>query len=92
VYNKLIRYYISNTGEKLLKVKNEDSDSGAADVSQVEAGEWLATVCNHLKKDHPLDNINYDYYIERAEKIIYKISSEGRKRKVVVNPNQLSLF
>jgi len=92
VYNKLIRYYISNTGEKLLKVKNEDSDSGAADVSQVEAGEWLATVCNHLKKDHPLDNINYDYYIERAERLIYKIQSEGKKRKVVVNPNQLTLF
>jgi len=92
VYNKLIRYYISNTGEKLLKVKNEDSDSGAADVSQVEAGEWLATVCNHLKKDHPLDNINYDYYIERAERLIYKIQSEGKKRKMVVNPNQLSLF
>jgi hypothetical protein len=92
IYNKLIRYYISNTGEKLLKVKNEDSQSGAANVSQVEAGEWLATVCNQLDKNHPLDNINYDYYIERAEKIIYKISSEGRKRKVVVNPNQLSLF
>jgi hypothetical protein len=92
MYNKLIRYYISNTGEKLLKVKNNDSDSGAASVSQVEAGEWLATVCNHLKKDHPLDNINYDYYIERAMKIVYKIASEGKKRKVVVNPNQLSLF
>ena len=92
VYNKLIRYYISNTGEKLLKVKNKDSQSGAASVSQVEAGEWLATVCNKLDKKHPLDNINYDYYIERAEKIIYKISSEGKKRKVVVNPNQLSLF
>jgi hypothetical protein len=92
IYNKLIRYYISNTGEKLLKVKNEDSQSGAAAVSQVEAGEWLATVCNQLDKDHPLDNINYDYYIERAEKIIYKINSEGRKRRVVVNPSQLSLF
>ena len=92
IYNKLIRYYISNTGEKLLKVKNEDSDSGAADVSQVEAGEWLATVCNHLRKDHPLDNINYDYYIERAERIIYKIQTEGKKKKTAVNPNQLTLF
>lgn len=92
VYNKLIRYYISNTGEKLLKVKNEDSQSGAANVSQVEAGEWLTTVCNNLNKNHLLDNINYDYYIERAEKIIHKIAYEGKKRKVVVNPNQLSLF
>jgi hypothetical protein len=92
IYNKLIRYYVSKTGEKLLKVKNKSSDSGAAAVSQVEAGEWLATVCNKLDPNHPLDNINYDYYIERAEKIIYKINSEGRKRKVVVNPNQLTLW
>ena len=92
IYNKLIRYYISKTGEKLLKVKNENSDSGAANVSQVEAGEWMATVCNKLDKNHPLDNINYAYYIERAEKIINKIETEGKKRKVVVNPNQLSLF
>ena len=92
IYNKLIRYYISNTGEKLLKVKNEDSDSGAANVSQVEAGEWLATVCNKLDKRHPLDNINYAYYIERAEKLIRKIETEGKARKVVTNPNQLSLF
>jgi len=92
VYNKLIRYYVSNTGEKLLKVKNEDSESGAANVSQVEAGEWLATVCNKLDRTHPLDNINYTYYIDKAEKIISKIQLEGKKRKVVVNPNQLSLF
>lgn len=91
IYNKLIRYYVSNTGEKLLKVKNADSMSGAASVSQVEAGEWLMTVCNHLTKDHPLDNINHSYYIERAERIINKISYNGKKRPVVI-PNQLSLF
>lgn len=92
VYNKLIRYYVSNTGEKLLKVKNEDSDSGAANVSQVEAGEWLCTVCNHLTKDHDMSNINYEYYIEKAENIISKIQLGGKKRKVVVIPNQMSLF
>jgi hypothetical protein len=92
VYNKLIRYYVSRTGEKLLKVKNPECDSNAADVSQVEAGEWVMHVCNHLKKDHPLDNINYDYYIEKAERIVHKILYEGKKRKIVVNPNQLSLF
>jgi hypothetical protein len=92
VYNKLIRYYVSNTGEKLLKVKNENSDSTAVDVSQVEAGEWLMTVCNHLTPKHPLDNINHAYYIERAERIIHKIQLEGKKRKVIVNPNQLNLF
>jgi hypothetical protein len=92
VYNKLIRYYVSNTGEKLLKVKNENSDSTAVDVSQVEAGDWVMHVCNHLTSDHPLDNINHAYYIERAERIIHKIQLEGKKRKVIVNPNQMSLF
>ena len=91
VYNKLIRYYVSNTGEKLIKVKNKDSTSGAAAVSQVEAGEWLMTVCNHLTPDHPLDNINHSYYIERAERIINKISYNGKRRPYVA-PNQLSLF
>lgn len=92
VYNKLIRYYVSNTGEKLLKIKNEDCDTNAAAVSQVEAGEWLCTVCNHLTKDHDMNNINYDYYIEKANRIVSKIQLEGKKRKVVVIPNQISLF
>ena len=91
VYNKLIRFYISNTGEKLLKVKNVDSASGAASVSQVEAGEWLMTVCNHLDRTHPLDNINHSYYIDRAHKIINKINYKGKKAPVVI-ANQLSLF
>ncbi len=92
VYNKLIRYYVSNTGEKLLKVKNPDCDTNAVDVSQVEAGEWLMTVCNKLTKNHPLDNINYDYYIEKANRIIEKIQFAGKRRKIIVNPNQISLF
>jgi hypothetical protein len=92
IYNKLIRYYVSGTGEKLLKVKNPECTTNAADVSQVEAGEWVMTVCNHLNIDHPLDNINHSYYIEKAERIIEKIQFAGRKRKIIVNPNQMSLF
>lgn len=92
IYNKLIRYYVSNTGEKLLKVKNPECQSNAADVSQVEAGDWVMHVCNKLTKDHPTDNINHAYYIERAERIIHKIQLEGKKRKIIVNPNQMSLF
>jgi len=91
IYNKLIRYYVSNTGEKLLKVKNADSASGAASISQVEAGEWVMTVCNHLTSSHPLDNINHSYYIEQAEKIVNKINYKGKKAPVII-PNQLNLF
>jgi hypothetical protein len=92
IYNKLIRYYVSKTGEKLLKVKNPECITNAAPVSQVEAGEWLCTVCNKLSKDHPTDNINYDYYIERCERIIGKIATEGKRKVQKVIPNQLNLF
>jgi hypothetical protein len=94
VYNKLIRYYVSNTGEKLLKVKNPECQSNAPDVSQVEAGEWMCTVCNHLPKntDVATAGINYQYYIDKAERIVHKIATNGKKRKIVVDPNQLSLF
>jgi DNA polymerase elongation subunit (family B) len=92
IYNKLIRYYVSNTGEKLLKVKNPECITNAVDVSQVEAGEWVMHVCNFLPKDHPLDNINYEYYIEKAQRIIDKIQLGGKKRKVNIDKNQLSLF
>lgn len=92
VYHKLIRYYVSNKGEKLLKVKNPDCTTNAAEISQVEAGEWVMVVCNHLSPSHPLDNINYEYYIERANKIVSKIQLEGKKRNIIINPNQLSMF
>jgi len=92
VYNKLIRYYVSNKGEKLMKIKNPECQSNAADVSQVEAGEWVMKVCNHLLPDHSLDNVNHAYYIERANRILEKIQFAGRKRKIIVNPNQMTLF
>ena len=92
IYNKLIRYYVSKTGEKLMKIKNPECQSNAADASQVEAGEWVMTVCNHLLPDHSLDNVNHAYYIERANRILEKIQFAGRKRKIIVNPNQMTLF
>lgn len=91
-YHKLIRYYISHKGEKIFKIKNPECDTNAAEVSQVEAGEWLCTVCNYLKSNHDKTNINYDYYIDKANRMISKIKLEGRKNKVVVIPNQLSIF
>lgn len=91
LYHKLIRYYISNRGEKLLKIKNPECMTNAVPVAQVDAGEWVATVCNKLKKDHSMNNINHNYYIERANRVLLKILYEGRKHKIP-DPNQLSLF
>lgn len=91
-YNKLIRYYIGKTGEKIHKVKNESSQSKAAKKSQVEAGEWLCSVCNHLPSNASLENVNYLYYIDKAENMITKILTGGKRIKNTVIPNQLNLF
>ena len=92
VYNKLIRYYVSNTGDKIFKVKNPECQTRAAAISQVEAGEWVCKVCNFLPKNSVVDNVNYDYYIEKANRIITKIKTEGKRIKTVFIPNQLNLF
>lgn len=81
IYRQLIRYYISNTGEKLLKIKNPECTTNAAKVSQVHAGEWLATICNYLPKNYKAENINYNYYIQRVNMIINKIKYQGKKHK-----------
>lgn len=91
VYNKLIRYYVSNAGEKLFKIKNPECTTNAAPVSQVEAGDWLMTVCNYLPKNTPTDNVDFSYYIQRANKIVDKIKYSGRKQKTE-HKDQLSLF
>lgn len=92
VYDKLIRYYISNHGKKILKVKNPECQTRAAAVSQVEAGEWVCQVCNYLPRGSKVDNVNYNYYIEKANRIITKIKTEGKRIKTVYVPNQLNLF
>jgi DNA polymerase elongation subunit (family B) len=96
VYNKLIRYYITSggDGEKLLKIKNQESDSTAPSSSQVEAGDWLCKVVNYLPANTDVKsmNINYQYYIDKAESLVLKIVTKGKKRKVERIPNQISLF
>jgi hypothetical protein len=89
VYNKLIRYYVSNTGEKIYKVKNPTCITNAPERAQVEAGEWKCFVCNRLPKESSLANINYNYYIDKAEDIIYKIDKHY-KRKRLEDKQQLS--
>jgi len=97
VYNKLIRYYVSSSidGKKLMKIKNKESDSTAPNSAQVEAGEWLCNVVNYLPKETTVEsmNINYDYYIERAENLVVKIITNGKRKKQIKKiPNQISLF
>lgn len=93
IYHRLVRYIISMDGKKLYKVKNEDSMAPGPQLSQVDAGNWKATVINRIDKDTPIKDykIDYSYYIDAAEDRIRDIEA-GRKGVKKVDPNQISLF
>jgi hypothetical protein len=93
VYHRMIRYYVSTDGKKLVKVKNPEAETDGPAMSQCEAGEWKCTVANLIDQSRPIEeyNIDYEYYIQKAEERIYAIEN-GRKRKGSVDPNQLGLF
>jgi len=62
-------------------------------MAQVDAGEWVARVVNYLPKDMKIEkcDVNYDYYIDKADKIIHNILHEGKRYKKP-DPNQLTLW
>ena len=74
-----IRYFISNTGSKVIKKNNTDNRE-----IQIEAGKWLQTLMIDYKdKSFSEYDINYDYYLD-------KINKEIRDLEPIVT--QLSLF
>jgi hypothetical protein len=81
---KIIRYYISDGGCKLVKCHNDGREI------QVEAGQWMQSTVNKLTKDDkPFEdyNINLNYYIDSIYKEITQIEK--------LRPNaysQLTLF
>ena len=80
---KIIRYYISNNGCKLVKCHNDGREI------QVESGEWLQTTVNKLDVSKPFNtyNINKKYYLEEIYKEI-----EGIQKVSLKLATQLSLF
>lgn len=80
---KIVRYYVSNNGGKLVKCHKDGREI------QVEAGQWLQTVVNRIDPDIPFSSydINTQYYLEEIYKQITQIE--------VTKPRsftQLSLF
>ena len=81
---KIIRYYISDGGCKLVKCHNDGREI------QVEAGQWMQSIVNKLTKNNkPFEdyNINLNYYIDSIYKEITQIEK--------LRPNaysQLTLF
>ena len=76
---KTIRYYMSNSGCKIMKENYADGRS-----AQTEAGKYLQTVfIDYVEKDIKDYDLNYDYYLEKIMKEIHKLEPFI---------NQLSLF
>jgi hypothetical protein len=76
---KTIRYYVSNTGSKIIKHNYTDARD-----TQIEAGKWLQTLyVDHEEKDISEYDLNYDYYLEKIMKEINNLTP---------NINQYSIF
>ena len=78
---KINRYYISDNGVKLVKRNKNDGRE-----IQLEAGKWIQTVFNKIKKKPTWEeyDINTKYYMQAIEKEINNILGTFN--------NQLKLF
>ena len=74
-----IRYFVSNSGSKIIKKNNTDGRE-----IQVEAGKWMQTIMiDYEEKKFEDYDINLKYYLEKVRKEIENLEP---------NTNQLSLF
>jgi hypothetical protein len=80
---KIVRYYVSNDGGKIVKCHNDGREI------QAEAGQWLQTVVNKIDTSIAYDkyDINKKYYLEEIYKQI-----EGIQTVTFNKFTQLSLF
>lgn len=80
---KIIRYYVSNQGCKLVKCHQDGREI------QVESGEWLQTTVNKIDTSKAFDkyDINKKYYLEEIYKEI-----EGIQKVSIKLATQLTLF
>ena len=87
--DKVIRFYIANQGDVLLKMKNEgfDDETGMK-VTRFFRG-FKVQIANKIPKNFPED-INYNYYINNIIPVIENI--EKKKYVSLEEKKQISLF
>ena len=75
---KTIRYYISNSGCKIVKKNKKDNRE-----IQVEAGQWVQTLFN-LYEDKPWEeyDVNEKYYLDAIYQEISNISPKESQYKL----------
>ncbi len=80
---KIVRYYISKSGDKIIKSNNDGREI------QVESGQWMQREINKIDKSVPFDSydINTQYYLNEIYKQIEQIEAMRSN-----DFKQLSLF
>lgn len=92
-HKKLIRFYVSNDGERLLKIKNEGSLAPGAKMTRF-YGTNLVTICNQIDESRDIStyNIDYKYYIDNIMEVVQKIDKNLSHVHTEKESPQLSLF
>lgn len=77
-HKKILRYYISNSGCKIIK-KNIDGR-----IIQLESGVWLQTIFNKMEeKNFESYNVNKKYYLNKIYEEINKIKLDHNKPQLI---------
>lgn len=85
---RLVRYYASNKGVKLIKHNNEDHRE-----IQLISGKTLVTVFNkYIHKSFEDYDVDINYYLTKVKEEIVKIEEGDKKAKVSSSNKQLTLF
>ena len=96
--NKLIRYYISDPksglGNKIYKIKKENSDKTGPNISQCESDSATQVLFNKPFIEERIEDYHIDYtYYERAcYKLIDKIDPEYARKRKIKDKHQLEMF
>lgn len=91
ITDKVIRFYISNSGTKLYKIYEKKDKEGNERIEAVSKGFNITSFMNYEEKDDY--NIDYNYYINECNKIIKIIERETKKQEMgYIEPEQLKLF
>ncbi len=96
VFHRLVRYYVSPSGKKLLKIKNPESEATGNEINECEAPDkhtGKAQLCKvyNIHDPESIHDIDYDYYIKKAQDVIDAIELKKSKNKFL-DKNQLNLF
>lgn len=90
-HKRVIRFFVSEKGEKLFKVKNEGVESNGADVTKIVEGHRV-TMFNKANA-HAIHGVDKAFYIKRCKDVISKIEERRKNKKYAEPPKeQISIF